>query len=401
MDDLHCRPPLPACDAPRRFEVSMSNGRISSQIDPEDMFADTRMSFGDHLEDLRAHLWRAVKGFLLAMILSLCFGKYVVVFITAPVEKQLHNFYDRASKKTRQELMDKAEREGGVAVKKRWKVEIDPNALRAAVGLPPRPRPLLGNIVDAFERRLEELDVGHMIDRANLEEDSGFVTLELATNDPRFLANMAEIARKYGPPQSVATMNVTEAFMVYFKVSLVTGLVLGSPWIFYQIWAFIAAGLYPHEKRLVNVYLPFSLGLFLAGAAVCQFLVMPKAIDVLLSFNEWMGLEPDMRLNEWLSFALMMPLIFGVSFQTPLVMLFMFKIGIADVSTFTGYRKIAIFVLAVFAAVITPTPDALTMCFLWIPMCLLYELGIIMCALQPKTPFEDVETPQAEEMVEV
>src|SRR5207253_7989750 len=141
-------------------------------------------------------------------------------------------------------------------------------------------------------------------------------------------------------------------------------LIIGSPWIFYQIWMFVAAGLYPHEKKLVNVYLPFSVGLFLAGAAVCQFLVMPKAIEVLLSFNDWMGLEPDMRLNEWLSFAMMMPLIFGISFQTPLVMLFTDKIGILEADTYRSYRKIAWFVLAIFAAIITPTVDAVSMLFL-------------------------------------
>lgn len=128
---------------------------------------------------------------------------------------------------------------------------------------------------------------------------------------------------------------------------------------------------------------------------------MPKAIDVLLSFNDWMGLEPDLRLNEWLSFALMLPLIFGISFQTPLVMLFLHKIGILDADAFRGYRKIAWFAMAVFAAVITPTPDAMTMLFLWVPMGFLYELGIILCAMQPQMPFEDVETPEAEEMVEV
>ena len=103
-------------------------------------------------------------------------------------------------------------------------------------------------------------------------------------------------------------MNITEAFFVYFKVSAMTGLVITSPWVFFQIWMFIAAGLYPHEKRLVHVYLPFSLGLFITGALVCQFLVMPKAIEAMLWFNEWLGIDADLRLNEWLGFALMMPI---------------------------------------------------------------------------------------------
>src|SRR5439155_12176307 len=122
-------------------------------------------------------------------------------------------------------------------------------------------------------------------------------------------------------PATLTTLSISEGFMVYFKVSLLCGLVLASPWVFYQIWAFIAAGLYPHEKRYVHVYLPFSLGLFLVGVLICEFLVMPKAVEALLWFNEWIGLEPDMRLNEWLGFAIWMPVIFGLSFQTPLAML--------------------------------------------------------------------------------
>src|SRR5205085_8906921 len=74
----------------------------------------------------------------------------------------------------------------------------------------------------------------------------------------------------------LATMSVTEAMTVYFEVTLVCGIVLASPWVFFQIWSFVAAGLYPREKRYVLRYLPFSVGLFLAGVLVCQFLVIAK-----------------------------------------------------------------------------------------------------------------------------
>src|SRR5207244_2138920 len=84
---------------------------------------------------------------------------------------------------------------------------------------------------------------------------------------------------KYGEilrPPTLSTLNVQESFMVFFKVIMMTGLVIASPWVFYQIWMFIAAGLYPTEKRLVNVYLPFSLALFLAGIFSCEIFVIPK-----------------------------------------------------------------------------------------------------------------------------
>ena len=142
-----------------------------------------------------------------------------------------------------------------------------------------------------------------------------------------------------------------------------------------QLWSFVAAGLYPHEKRLVNVYLPYSIGLFLVGVFLCEFFVIPKAVGALLWFNEWLGLEPDLRLNEWLGFAILMPVVFGVSFQTPLVMLFTERIGIFDVPTFRSYRRIAWFVMALIAAIILPATDAMSMLLLAGPMCVLYELA--------------------------
>jgi sec-independent protein translocase protein TatC len=182
---------------------------------------------------------------------------------------------------------------------------------------------------------------------------------------------------------------------------MVVGLVIASPWVFYQIWSFIAAGLYPSEKRLVNVYLPFSLGLFLVGVFTCQFFVIPKAIEAMLWFNEYLGIQPELRLSEWLGFAIFMPVVFGVSFQTPLAMFFMEKIGLFSVDTYKSMRRVSWFLLAIFAAVITPTIDAFSMMLLWVPMCLLYELGIWLCQLTPRPPHEEWETSDSSEMVEV
>ncbi|GIS60343.1 MAG: hypothetical protein CM1200mP2_25680 [Planctomycetaceae bacterium] len=99
------------------------------------------------------------------------------------------------------------------------------------------------------------------------------------------------------------TLNVQEAFMTYLKVALIGGVVLTSPWIFYQVWLFVAAGLYPHEQRYVYVFLPFSLILFLGGILFCFFMVFPFVLTFLLGFNDWLGVTPQIRLSEWISFA--------------------------------------------------------------------------------------------------
>ena len=214
-------------------------------------------------------------------------------------------------------------------------------------------------------------------------------------------SSLQKAQNRVGPRPGLNTLSVTEALIVYFKVAMICGIVLSSPWVFWQIWSFVAAGLYPHEKRYVNIYLPFSLGLFLAGVAVCELLVLPKAVRFLLMFNEWLDLEPTLRLNEWLTFAIWLPIIFGVTFQTPLVMMFLNRLGIMDIEAFRKRRRIAWFLMGVFALVIMPTPDVYTMFCLWIPMCLLYELGIYLCKMSPRKEAEDLDVPEPEEMVEV
>jgi sec-independent protein translocase protein TatC len=119
-----------------------------------------------------------------------------------------------------------------------------------------------------------------------------------------------------------------------------------------------------------------------------------------LWFNEWLGLEPDLRFNEWLSFALLLPIVFGLAFQTPMVMLFLAKLGILDADSFRAKRRMAWFVMAIFSAIFTPV-DALSMMMMWIPMIGLYELGILMVQYSAKHSEEDLETSPEDELVEV
>ncbi|MBI1915177.1 MAG: twin-arginine translocase subunit TatC [Planctomycetes bacterium] len=354
-------------------------------IDPDDFFAETRMSFGDHIEDLRVHLWRAIKGFFFACILGFFLGPYVLHFIAKPVEEQLQAFYDRR-----------------VEDVKRKAIEGNDTDIRKA-----------NEASDWFQtahpaKQFQMLAQGKFneaneFEKPEANEDIPVVKLWTRNINPVEVAIANYKAQQtIGKRPALSTLNVQEAFMVYLKVSMVTGFVLGSPWIFFQIWAFVAAGLYPHEKRYVHVYLPLSLGLFLFGVLICEFFVMPKAVEALLWFNEWLGLEPEMRLNEWLGFAIMMPVVFGLSFQTPLIMLFLNRISIMSVDSYREKRRLIWFLMAVFAAVITPSTDPASMLFLWVPMCLLFELGIWLCLMSP-TPSPEAldESEEEESLIEV
>lgn len=201
-----------------------------------------------------------------------------------------------------------------------------------------------------------------------------------------------------GNKQYLSTMSVQEGFIVYFKVSILCGIVLGSPFIFYQFWAFVGAGLYPHEKRYVYVFFGPSVVLFIGGVLLCQFLVLPSAVKALLVFNEWLGFDPDIRLKEWLGLAIILPLVFGISFQTPLVMVFLNRIGMFTAQDYLSKWRYACMILAIFAATVTPTPDIITPLYLFLPMFGLYMGGIAFCYYFPATTEENVETEAAEEV---
>jgi sec-independent protein translocase protein TatC len=358
-----------------------------NHLDEDDIFADTRMSFGDHIEDLRKHLWRAIGGLIVCMLGGFILdglgdmvneprigiGRPLMEVIKRPVSIALEDFYDRR--------MEKIEKKATVAGSEAAKV-AEPHDLKLSISrdeLAKLPFQPVGELPDSVEITVRQ--------------------------SPLEIYKQIEEVRKLVRPPELTTWSATEGFMIYFKVTLISGLVIASPWVFWQIWSFIAAGLYPHEKRYVHVYLPFSLGLFVVGVIVCQFLVMPNAVKALLWFNEFLGITPDMRLSEWMSLAIMLPVVFGLSFETPLIMLFLERIGIMNIDSFKSKRKYAWFAMAIFAAVITPTPDALTMMYMWVPMCLLYELGIVLCYFSPsrrnRRPDDEFDAPTSDELIEV
>jgi sec-independent protein translocase protein TatC len=392
-------------------------------IDPEDYFSDTRMTFGEHLEDLRVHLWRAIWGFVVFMLLSIPTAYPVLRFIAAPVEAAMKRYYERREAKLGRNLDTDPELRKANQTTQFIQIGLLPEQARMLVAgepaerinavpkpylvrkdAPPREQAATAGTWWGWLRWLygdsEVQEEPPAADAKEVSEDE-VVKLWIVYVEPFKAAKaLSDPMRLLQGKGILSTLRIEEAFFVYFKVIILCGFVLGSPWIFWQVWQFIAAGLYPHEKRLVHVYLPISLGLFLGGVFITEFFVMPKAIDALLWFNEFLGFDPDLRLSEWLGFAILMPLIFGLCFQTPLVMLFLERVGLFSADAFRGKRKISMFLMAVFAAVITPSTDPVSLLLLWVPMCLLFELGIKLCELSPRPPaFSD--TPDDEEMVEV
>jgi sec-independent protein translocase protein TatC len=179
------------------------------------------------------------------------------------------------------------------------------------------------------------------------------------------------------------SFGAAESFMIWLKAAFIAGFITASPWVFYWIWAFVAAGLYPHEKKYVYVFMPFSIGLFLIGAATAFFFVFEPVLGFFLSFNRSLNIDPEPRISEWLSFVLFLPVGFGIAFQLPLVMLFLERINVMSVAKYLKQWRIAVLVIWVLAAVLTPA-DPTSIFFLAVPLMFLYFGGILLCKWWPK-----------------
>lgn len=327
----------------------------------KDLFAEEKsmpaMSFGDHIEELRVRLILALMGLFVGLLITFIpvpipghgvfyLGGWVMRQMQDPAKVSLEKFY-------------REQTERRIAEAKAKHQQTDPFVVEvSAIDFAKAVR----NVFPSLPKPSEAALKGRTVKLQSIYEEAQWIK---TVNQSAERINTGLI--------SLAPL---ETFMVFFMVCLVTGLVIASPWVFYQIWAFIAAGLYRHERKYVLKFLPYSIGLFLGGVFLCFLYVLPVTLQFLLEFNVWLGIEPTLRLTDWMNFATVLPLVFGACFQTPLVMLLLERIGIFSVQAYRQNRRYAILIIVVAAAVITPTGDPFTLSMLAVPMYALYELGI-------------------------
>jgi sec-independent protein translocase protein TatC len=322
----------------------------------QDLFAEEQsmvtMSFGEHIEELRVRLILALIGLFVGML---------VVFIP-PLDIGWR-------------VMKKMEEPAKVALDEFYRLEYQTKTEKAAQEKALSPRIDVTVEADAFVSELRKI-----APKLELPDAESLKGTKVNLPMQFFEAGVINMNQRTTVQidQSLVSLAPLETLTIFFMVCMVTGLVLSSPWVFYQIWAFIAAGLYRHERNYVKKYLPFSLGLFLAGVFLCFLFVLPITLKFLLQFNVWLGVAPTLRLSDWMGFATILPLVFGIAFQTPLVMVFLERISVFTADDYRSKRKFAILIITITAAVITPGQDPFSMILLAIPMILLYELGILM-----------------------
>jgi sec-independent protein translocase protein TatC len=194
----------------------------------------------------------------------------------------------------------------------------------------------------------------------------------------------------------IATGVITP-FMVPVKVTALVALLVVLPYVLYQAWAFVAPGLYAHEKRLVLPLVVASTLLFVAGMAFCYYFVFGKVFAFINSFAP-QSITPAPDIEAYFSFVLTMFLAFGVTFEIPVVVVVLARAGIVTLEQMKAARPYVIVGAFVIAAIVTP-PDVLSQLLLAIPMCVLYELGLLLARFFARKPGEsDWKAPSDAEM---
>ncbi len=316
------------------------------------------MTFGEHLEELRRALAKALIWLVIGMSISLgFFADRLIRYVQAPLEDAIRQFRaDRDIARLNLKSDDP-------------KVE-ELRAFLASNGL-------------TWELSYElpaDLMIPYEFDPANPLRAEQIAGRMKRTPEPKQL-----VPRYYFRSQEAGliSLKMEEPFMIWMKAGLILGAVLGSPGIFYHLWKFVAAGLHSHERRYVYVFAPLSALLFSSGVSLAFFLVLKFVLSFLLKFNHSLDVQVEPQLSTYISFVLLLPLGFGIAFQLPLVMFFLQRIGLVETQSYINSWRIAVLVIAILSVILTPA-DITSMIAMMVPLVVLYFFGIAMCKYFPR-----------------
>jgi len=194
---------------------------------------------------------------------------------------------------------------------------------------------------------------------------------------------IAVLANPMGGIQNFLSIEVTENMSVFMRVSLLSGFIFALPIILYEILGFVVPGLTDQEKRWVYISIPFATLLFLCGVAFTYFVMMPTAIPFLINF---LNIKTSPRPSFYIDFVTGLMFWVGVLFELPLVMFVLAKLGLVTAAYLLKAWRFAIVIIAVVAAVVTPTTDPINMGILMLPLILLYFLSVGMAAIAGRNP---------------
>jgi len=194
----------------------------------------------------------------------------------------------------------------------------------------------------------------------------------------------------YLPQGGLVFTGPMDKFMAHIKISLMAGVLISSPLWLWQLWKFVAPGLYSKEKKYAGGFIFSGTFLFAVGVSFAYFIVFPTAFKFLMTFGGDVD-KPLITIDHYLSFVATTSIAFGVAFELPLIMVILGMMGVVSQAFLKANRRYAILILAVVSAILTP-PDLMSMLMMLVPMLLLYELSVFLVGLVERKAHEALQT---------
>ncbi|QJE98051.1 twin-arginine translocase subunit TatC [Luteolibacter luteus] len=335
--------------------------------------------FLDHLDDLRVMITRCLVTLMISMVVCFAFQDDLMAILRKPVEEvRLIHVSNQLSVES-----------GPKLTPDNWEEAKKIERAASTLG-PERGETLLKEFDADTLGRVELVRLLRAIAVLPKEKHAGF--LERVQTDPAVRSTTLGLLEKGASPeidvrgnlQLMSALKPTETFMLSMKLAFFAGIVVSFPLLLLFILQFVLPGLHQHEQKVMWPALVIGFGLFLFGVFFAYYFVLPRALTFFFEWSSKLGVSNDWRIGEYITFATQFTLLFGLSFELPVVVMVFVKIGLLTHEAMRRTRAYAILAITVVAAIITPTPDAFTLCLMAGPMIVLYELCIWLAYFDAK-----------------
>lgn len=334
-----------------------------------------QMSFLDHLDELRQRLINSVISIVIAFAVCFTFSEPIYRFLSVPVIKQLQK--ERRNLQASYGTINLEEVAEGEVLQYTFTRETSVNGVKIPLGttIPVRRVTVEGRPRLVLAERWS-------VARTILPVDTPLEQIHQDGESKIFFDDESN---------QLVLRGVTSPFMVYMRVALYAGIALAVPFLFYQLWAFIAPGLYQHEKKYIVPVILMSTFFFVAGASFAYTIAFPAVCDYMLGLAMEGGFRTLLDAEDYLDLIIMIMLGLGIVFQIPTVSFVLGRIGLLTARMMIKAWRYAVVGITIVAAVATPTPDAFNMLMFAAPMLLLYLLSIVIVWLFGKPRQTDAE----------